>query len=127
MISAIKRLMAGDKTVAAKFIAAQEFWKNIFDAHRNADVKVLTDALGEKQQRFESALGMDRALSKEIMPYTCIAYLYDEQSGFGDNRPLARSILSAFEQSDCSREVHTSAKRAAHLFGLEQEEQGGRL
>jgi hypothetical protein len=120
MITLIKMLMAGKQDVVAKFIAAEDFWNNFFKAHRDSDVKTLADALGQHQEEFETKLDWHRDLAKQIMPYTCLAYLYDEQGGFADNRELADRIVEAFAGSICSTEVKWSAEEAAKRFGLER-------
>jgi hypothetical protein len=115
----VKMLMAGTKDVVDKFVAAEEFWNNFFKAHRDGDVKTLADALRGHQMEFETKLDWHRDLAKQIMPYTCLAYLYHENSGFGDNRDIAHRIVKAFAGSNCSTEVKDSAEEAAKCFGLE--------
>lgn len=121
MISIIKRLMAGDKEIVDKFSTAHEFWKNFFGAHQNDNLEKLADALGRKQTTFEMELDWDRALAKEIMPYTGIAYLYDEQNGFANDHKLARRVVLAFAQSMCSIEIKSDAKAAAQLFHIDKD------
>jgi hypothetical protein len=119
MITLIKMLMAGTYDVVDKFIAAEDFWKNFFKMYRDGDVKMLADALGAHQMEFETKLDWHRDLAKQIMPYSCLAYLYDESSGFGDDRDLAYRIVKAFAGSKCSTEVKWSAEEAAKRFGFD--------
>jgi hypothetical protein len=55
------------------------------------------------------------------MPHTAIAYLYDEQGGFGDNREVAKRLVKALEKSMCSMEVKDDAKDAAQVFHLSED------
>jgi len=122
VISVIKALMAGDDHVLDHFRRTEKFWEDFFVGKRDADVSILAKALSDAQFRFEALLGNNRGLAKEIMPYTALAYLYDEGAGFDDNRKLAERLIPAFAKSTCSLEVQFSAKRAARLFNLDLEE-----
>jgi len=51
------------------------------------------------------------------MLYTCLGYLYDEQSGFPD-RDLAEKVVKALGTSMVSIEVKGYAKGAAIAFNL---------
>jgi hypothetical protein len=117
MISVIKALMAGDRDMAADFVKAKEFWRDFFFVNKDASVKRMAEALSEVQFDFERLFNMNRGFAKEIMPYTALAYLYDEQNGF-ESESVARAVVHGFEQSMCSLEVKYSAKRAAALFHL---------
>jgi len=118
MISALKRLMQGKADMIAKFVAAEAFWREFFDQHRNDDKEALSKALIAAQDEFAAKLDWETALAQDIMPYTCLTHLWDEGSGIGDNRELAERMLAAFRTS--RMEVSTSAEMAAKLFYLDE-------
>ena len=116
MIPAIERLSAGDTSVVGAFVKAKEFWKVFFEAHKREDVDTLAISLSDTQSAFEQLLDGDRYLAKSIMAVTCLASLYDEMNGFGENEDLAHRIVDAFRKSVVSLEVKYSALDCAETM-----------
>jgi hypothetical protein len=120
MISVIKSLMDGDESIVSKFQTTQKFWEKFFESADTSTTESLAKALSDAQSDLEMKLDMNRALAKEIMPYTCLAYLYDERDGFED-RALARQVVKAFQKSMVSLEVKSYAEDAQVIFNLKED------
>jgi hypothetical protein len=120
VITAIDRLMKGDRSVADDFVKAKVFWSKFFTKNGSADQKDSTEAINWAQTEFELMLGMNRDYAQQLMPWTCFASLYDETNGFEDDHKLATHVFRAFQQSGVSLGVKSRAKDAAQVYGVDE-------
>jgi hypothetical protein len=122
MITVIKALLDGNTDrILPQFLRAKEFWRKFLDVHADDGIDELAKALSDAQTEFEfKCFDGDRGTAKAVMALTCLATLYDEQSGFS-NRSYAERLVKAFERSYVSLEVKGHVLRvAADMFFLNE-------
>jgi predicted HicB family RNase H-like nuclease len=102
----VRKLADGDKELAVCFQNAKLFWKDFFEKNCQRSVSAIAKELASKQLAFEAIFEDDGLhFAKEMMPLTCLSYLYDEDSVRFKNRPLARKVVEAFKKSLVSGEI----------------------
>jgi hypothetical protein len=104
--SLIRKLLEGDKELAVCFQNAKLFWRNFFEKNDQLPVAAIAKGLSSKQPIFERIFeDYDRHLAKELMPLTCLSYLYDDDRGRFTSRSLARKVVEAFKHSSVSGDI----------------------
>ena len=101
-----RKLADGDKGLAVCFQNAKLFWKDFFEKNSQRSVSAIAKELASKQHAFEAIFeDYGRHFAKEMMPLTCLGYLYDEGGDRSKNRPLARKVVEGFKKSLVSGEI----------------------
>jgi hypothetical protein len=122
MISIIMPLAEGDRSLPTNFAAAVTVWRGFHERSAGLGEAELAQAVSNAQWEHEGFFDGDRHLGKMSMPLAALAALYDEGTGFEDNRSYAVRLLRAFSRSSVSIEIKGSALTDAIVaFDLEEE------
>lgn len=114
------------------FVQARCFWEDFFKNHGNEPVAKLSQSLSLVQGKFLGLFPVYASpFAKGVMVATAISYIHDQANGNGflkdpDDRYyeedcvlLAKKVIEAFSNSNCSSEITTSAPEVGKQFGLE--------
>lgn len=119
----LEALISGDIKIVEYYNNAKKIWQEIRESDSFKSLDILSKELKDKQFLFEEQCG-GRHIGQEIMVNVGVGQFYSSEIGFeNDIINDVVKIKTAFAQSNCSEEVKSHVKKAAFLFGLNENEE----